>query len=561
MDTIKLAGPFTVSSDNNQSVLSVLSGYVPKKKVLQPTLLVPISPQVDISTIVQENNLAITKASKINQGANKNEAHDADSEVFDVQDEDVEPASFVPLSQLSPLNRQEQMTTVLLQGFPSFKRQIVDRILRQLMSLSPPNVPRSFTWSTVLERNIGIHGDRRNVFVKFASLLAIEWLHRNRNVFSDTISDFSIVFDNEIDGSSAEEIPTSSKEELSTFVSKVMLNKSSFSLDLGRTGTEDLDQVMQYYRTYKVENSELVEVPKDMKEVIVRDIINFRSKMLQIERDRRKKEMEKERKNAKARLTQMFEGIREAAIDSLGTISVKDLDMEDNEENSDPLAGLTEEEYQKHIKEEKLRADAAEYNAKLAEMQQLEKSEKQALLDQLALLQNYESNLIENKAAYIDEIKSFDDMDLARANSALSARLQLHYSNHLEYVRLRNIQLAKEEELDALDEKEELESTSNTHLFTLPAQKVNNVVQKQAVDISVANLSAEKLDTIKSKISDLIEEYLGIKENLLIDFIFEHVKEHSLNQRQELIDELQETLDDDSANVVDLLYEHIASLV
>ena len=208
-----------------------------------------------------------------------------------------------------------------------------------------------------------------------------------------------------------------------------------------------------------------------------------------------------------------------------------------------------------------MRADAAEYNAKLAEMQQLEKSEKQALLDQLALLQNYESNLIENKAAYIDEIKSFDDMDLARANSALSARLQLHYSNHLEYVRLRNIQLAKEEELDALDEKEELESTSNTHLFTLPAQKVNNVVQKQAVDISVANLSAEKLDTIKSKISDLIEEYLGIKENLLIDFIFEHVKEHSLNQRQELIDELQETLDDDSANVVDLLYEHIASLV
>lgn len=518
-----------------------------------------MSKNVDITTIIQQNNLAILDGSQGGQGSSKKDADIADDEIMAVQEEDVEPESFVPLERLNPLNRQEQITTVLLQGFPSLKRQVIDRIFQHLVNAGPESISKYFTWSFVLESTTGIHGDRKNVFVRFGGLLAVEWLHKNSRIFAEALPELLIVFDAEVDGTDAEEVKRQTKDELTSYVTKILLNKANFSHGLGKTGTEDLDQVMQYYRTYKVEDSELVEVPKDMKETIVKDIINFRSKMLQIERDRRKKEMEQERRKAKARLTKMFVGLREAVGVADGA---HDLEMEDVEEKDDPLDSLLEEEYAKHIAEEEEKAAAAEYKTKLEEMERLEKNEKQSLLNQLVLLQNYESNLIDNKATYMDDIKSFEELDIPKANASLSSKLQLYYSNHLEYVRLRNLERSREEEMDKADEEEELQSASSVHSFVLPAKKPQQVETSKSdvLEIVVSRLSDDKLESIKSKISDLVEEYLGIKENLLIDFIFEFVKDNNLSKRQELIDELVETLDDDSTTVVDLLYEHITSL-
>lgn len=556
MDSITLASPFTVNGNGNQSVLSSLLGYVPKTAPILASWI-PVSNKVDISTIVQQNNLSILDGTQAGRGSSKQETDIVDDEVMATQEEDVEPASFVPLERLNPQNRLEQITTVLIQGFPSLKRPVIDRIFRQLVHSGPESIPKNFTWSFVVEGATGIHGDRKNVFLRLGGLVAVEWLHKNSAIFADALPDLLIVFDQEVDGSDAEE--TKSKDEFTSYVTKVLLNRANFSRGLGRTGTEDLDQVMQYYRTYKVEDSELVEVPKDMKETIVKDIINFRSKMLQLERERRKKEIEQERRKAKARLTKMFMGIREA----VGvTETANDSEVEDVEEKGDPLDSLLEEEYAKHIAEQETKKAAADYKAKLEEMERMEKNEKQSLLNQLVLLQNYESNLIDNKDTYMEDIKNFDDMNVPRANASLSSKLQLYYSNHLEYVRLRNLERSREEELDKADEKEELQSTPSVHSFSLPAKKTLPVEKSEPVglDIVVSSLSEVKLESIKSKICDLVEEYLGIKENLLIDFIFEFVKDHGLGKRQELIDELVETLDDDSTTVVDLLYKHIISL-
>lgn len=547
-----------MNTTGNQSVIGFLSDYVPKTA---PVLVswIPVSKNVDISTIIEQNDLAILDGSHTGQGLTKIESEMVDDEVLAIQEEDLEPESFVALERLNPQNRQEQMTTVLLQGFPSLKRQVIDRIFLHLLSSGPENISKHFTWSFVLESTTGIHGDRKNLFVRLGGLLAVEWLHKNSKIFSGVLPDLLIVFDEEVDGSGAEGAKGHTKEELTTYVSKILQNKANFSRGLGRTGTEDLDQVMLYYRTYKVENSELVEVPKDMKETIVKDIINFRSKMLQIERDRRKKEMEQERRKAKARLTKMFVGIREA-VDVSGTSN--DLEMEDVEEKEDPLDALLEDEYAKHIADEEEKSAAAEYKAKVDEMERLEKSEKLSLLNKLALLQNYESNLIDNKVTYLDDIKSLDELDVPRANASLSSKLQLYYSNHLEYVRLRNLERSREEELDIADEKDEALTAPSVHSFALPAKKQHQVEKSESavVEIVVSAWPEDKLEAVKSKISDLVEEYLGIKENLLIDFIFEFVKDNGLGKRQDLIDELMETLDDDSTNVVDLLYDYIRSL-
>lgn len=558
MDFITLARPFTVKSDGNQSVIGALSDYVPTgAPVVVPGI--PISKNVDISAIIQQNDLEILDSSRISHGSSKIETETIEDETMMIQEEDVEPASYVPLERLKPQNRQEQVTTVLLQGFPSLKRHIIDRVFAHILSSAPDHISKHFMWSFVVGGTTGIHGDKKNVFVRFGGLLAVEWLRKNREIVFGAIPELQIAFDESVDGSGAEEIKGNTKDELTSYLSKCILKTTNYSHGLGRSGTEDLDQVMLYYRTYKVENSELVEVPKDMKETIVKDIINFRSKMLQIERDRRKKEIEQERRKAKARLTQMFVGIREAA----GVPeTANDLEMEEVEEKSDPLDALLEEEYARHIAEEEEKLAAAEYKAKLEEMERMEKNEKQSLLDQLARLHNYETNLIDNKVNHMEEIKSFEESNVPLPNALLSSKLQLYYTNHLEYVRLRNIERSREEEMDAADEKDEAESAPTVHSFALPAKKSHQVETSGVANmkIVVSGLAKEKLEAIKGKISDLVEEYLGIKESLLIDFIFEFVNDNNLDKRQELIDELVETLDDDSANVVDLLYDYITTL-
>lgn len=557
MDQVALVSPFTVRTDNNSSILSVLRDYHPRPNDENiRAFSVPVFKSDDIESIVSDNDRRNAKGNRadVSGSAVLDTMHDV-SEDSETQ---AEPQKLVDLAVLEPKNRQQQMATVLFENFPVLRHVFIERILLHVVALAPAEVPKEFCWSIVTYGSTGSHSDVTNVFVRFASVETAEWIHSNSSELSSVLPGVEIACDSSLEQKTAT-VSESEVKLLEKEFSQIRANKNNYSIDTKRTGTEDLDEVMQHYQTYKVENSELVEVPKDLKETIVKDIIKFRSKVLTIERDRRRKEIETERRKAKLRLTQVFEGIRSAADVSSDAKDSMEVDLA--EEKTDPTDELNDEEYEAFLADQRKAESEKAYQAKVAQIEALESSQKLRLLERLDTAVNYESNLIDNKFALMDEIKALLDFDPAK-QATKSSHLLLYYTDHGEYIRIRNAERAREEKLDKENAEEETKPDEE-ELITESHQEPEKAQEDDVmeVDIVISSLSEEALSSIERKIGDLIEEYLGIREDVLIDFVFGFVKEKNLTLKEELVSELLETLDEDSKTVVDELHDYIRSLI
>ncbi|WPK25551.1 hypothetical protein PUMCH_002871 [Australozyma saopauloensis] len=560
MENLRLVAPITYTSENNSAIVSLLGGIAPPTTSgFLPNILIPINGSLDVDSIVQQND----KRTARGQGQAAAEAAGADEidseELLDGKTEQ-DPQNWRVLDAFAPTNRLEQINTVFLQDFPSLRKSATVRCFDLVLSACPLKVPKTYDF-TFLSETVG--RDVRGVFVRFHAIEVTRWVSQNIAALLPTVV---AAFDPELGGNEAEQLSEASRTATAAEIAKIISEKKYYSHGTTRTGTEDLDEVMKYYRTYKVENSELVEVPKELKEVIVKDIMKFRSKVLTIERERRKREIEKERLRARTRLTLIYEGIKAAPVGG----EQADVEMEQDETTNENelLNALTDKEYEEYIEKEKAKKTEETLQQKLHEIERLEQSEKAPLLSRLEKEMGYEENLIENKIVYMDEIKVFLELDVASAATCSNAKVKSYYTNYPEYMRLRNHERAREEEKDALDakdaESEPLQSGS------IIAKKPVEVKVKVSESSSAGNSTKAKksiqempqasLDAIKEKISVLIEEYLGIKEELLIGFVYDFVFENGLESTDELIGELQETLDEDSQTVVNELHAYIETL-
>lgn len=554
MDSVTLASPFRISTRNNLDILSKLRNFK-SHQILDtiPGILVPVLEGDDLDEIIAQNKRQRTESNQI-QHDEISAIEGASGEVSADLDH-AEPKHYVELAHIQPQNRQQQLATVMLREFPNLKRSLIEPALENILALSPAETPKSFLWSLSEHGGTGSHSELTNLFVRFGSVETASWLLANKVLVQRIFKGSVVEIDQELQPSSSSLEFDEKCQKLAEDVLRISSNKNNFSVDTRKTGTEDLDEVMQYYRTYKVANSELVEVPRELKETIVKDIIKFRAKVLTVERDRRKREIERERRMAKARLTQIVEGIK-----SVSEVKEETEMYVDTEEKTDPLHGLSEEEYQEHLEKQVKLAEESEYAAKLAEMEKLEVTEKGRLLEQLKAAETYELNLIENKFALIDELKVYADSE--NALLAQKGKLQLYFTNHSEYARIRNLEKTQEEKTDDFDRKDDFKADEKIEVVetkTIGEEKPSNVDME--IDVVVLELPEEKLDLVQNKIGELIEEFLGIREEVLVEFVFDFVKENNLSSKAELIAELLETLDDDSVTVVDQLHDFLRMIV
>lgn len=565
---IKLVTPFTASLNNHSKLLDLVN-WTSRPNVPPPVCLVPVPEDFDPSPYIAENDRKIDLATASTdadlQRAVTGESSLSTRVALDAEKDespDDVPDNCILLQDFTPKNRLEQLLSVLFADMPALKRKYVAKIITLLLQGAPPSVDASFVFAVSEDTLDG----RRRVFVRLPTLQSAYWLLR---VSQAIIPDTNAIANEALVAllPTVEALPSSHPQ--ANDIKGILANKNLYDEGSTRTGTEDLDEVMQYYKTYKVENSELVEVPKELKEIIVKDIIHFRSKVLSLERDARKKEIENERRKAKARLTQIFNNIK--ATKSAPKVT-PDVEMaESSEQLANETSSYTEmsdEDYEHYLKKKALDEENAAYAAKLEQVKTLESTEKDKLIEQLNNAQTYEDTLIDNKVAYMDEMKQY--LELATIpNSAPAAIMKLYYTDRRAYFRARNVERLKEERLDGEDrvaenseasEKPPVES-SQTGASSEAPSKLFEKTNAAVLNIVLSLLPPLLLESFKSKIGDLIEEYLGIREDVLIEFVNDFLMEHNFSKNEELIAELQETLDEDSTSVVTQLQEFAKELM
>lgn len=560
--------PFKQSIDNNKSLIAGLKDYHPVEypEPIQPRFQLPIFGDVDVNSLMRENeSMRPAVATDLADGL----ASAGAIETQIAKDDEHPPELMVTVDDMVPRNRQHQLATVLFQNCPSLSNNAMEKVL-VLISLLLSKERSVAQWCRISDHDLA---NVNGVFVRFSSVAAVRTLRRHWDTLR-TVFDVELVAGVPLDNEEAKESPIDDArlQKIRTEIAGIIANKNNRGKTASRSGTEDLDEVMQYYRTYRVENSELVEVPKELKAKIVKEIIRFRSKVLSIERDARKREIELETRKAKARITQIYQGIKESssgpqsvssdgALDEAAENAALEEQKLDDSKTDDPIDTMTNEEYEKYLKEKEALHLKSVYDQKIEKMHSLEKFEKASLLAQLNSAASYEDNLIDNKLSYLEDYKQFVDFEVTSRNPVLSSNLRLYYNNHSEYLRIRNIQRSAEEEKDKADEEEEAQQQRELPTApSVPTQAKTHEVDTSGVDgIVISKLSSEVQTKIHDRIGELIEEYLGIKEDVLIDFINDFILENNLSKKDTLIAELQETLDEDSNNVVNSLYECIHS--
>lgn len=611
-NSIEYVNPYSLSQTINSDLISILDPNGSTTSIIKPQLnyQIPIFKSIDVSNLIDLNNTKIqtqTNEARINKAKDSSNDHQNNplSKDYDTSGENIvggiddiveDIKLYVSIDKLKPENFQNQLTTIIINQFPTnLKSNLIEQLLKMLMNL------KKFVWSFINHELI----DLKLIFIKFDQLKDLKWfLLTYRDHISQLIPNVTIITNDKVneylnnnkDSSLAKVEPSKITDNLKAKINLIINNPINYTKGKKNSGTEDLDQVLDSYSNYKVDNNDLIDIPNNMKENIIKDIIRFRSRMLLIEKEQRKKEIEMERIKTKNKLKELFEGIKENSTDSTTRKAINKaavgVNISPKVSHRDEYEDMNDKEYEEFIAVEERNKLNDQYNKKLKSFQNNQHAEYIKLTNKLKSLQNYESDLIDNKLKYIDNLKNY------QTNG--SAHLYTH--NYSDYLRMRSQKRSLEETKDAEDVKQELEeikknggqvasTNTNTNTNTKPSTYSSGVSElattsvetpkstttttttndttdepvakksKLAKEIIIIDLPPTVKQSLQEKIVELVENSLGIKDEFLIQVINENLEASNLDNKQELIDELVQVLDEDAESLVNELWDYIETMV
>ena len=418
--------------------------------------------------------------------------------------EQYEVQKFKDLKEFKPNVLTEQLNEACILGIEDFANPLIEQLLNELIGEHP------YEWSCLEE------GDSKVLFVRLKekevkenaflmkrlteldiavhqSKLKIVVEKNTRQLIEDTVPNDEISIDKE-----------ALQRKVDRLLEKNKAKKTAKTVD------------------YVIDEEELRGVPQDALPQLIKDIKEFRLKVLENERKKREKEVLEEKKRSKAQLRKLFEKYQ-----SDSDRMVEDDDDESDEEDDD----LTDEQYEE-LRIKKENADMLKkFRDKLRSVESIQRRNKDVLRE-LEELRNYEQSL--------------------------DKTLKPEY----EHGRFRRSGRDKKLEMEADQKDREEELTENK-----AAKEADNFLSTINIPLKVnisKSLTLEDLDDdqldsllqrLKPKLDEYMEEILGTKEDELSDYIISIIKDEK--NKEKLAQELEEAFADDAESLRDKIWNDI----
>jgi len=320
------------------------------------------------------------------------------------------------------------------------------------------------------------------------------------------------------------------KDELNEKIAKIL------TTSLEQThGNDDLD--------YQVDESELHDLPPELLPQLRKDIKDFRLKVLENEKKKREKESLEEMKRSKIQLRKLFEKFKNE--DNQMVEDDEESDDEDDDDDEEG-GGVTDEQYEAMRIEKENQEVLRKYNERV-KLVLSEQRRNQYLIEELEDLKQYESSL--DKTIY-------PEYESGKFKPSHRDKLL-----ELEKDEADRQQESKEKEI-AQQSQSFLNSINIPLKVSIPKETEESEQQEPSGDV-IADMDDDQLSSIlekiKPNIETYIEEFLGMKEDELLEYILMIIKENK--SKDNLVEELKETFDEDAIKMGDKVWNDLLSNV
>lgn len=464
-------------------------------------LEIPISNQVDITQILQTTAKFTSQSTK---------------DKIQVDELSLKVHKFKDIEQLQVDNYYDQISLVVFTQFKLDNKLFIELLFNQFIS--------DYHWSFV--KNF----ESVTVMLKVNNLKDLCTLNDNVELFKSVSEKVLIKMPVEEIGDIEVSKKTIEEAKILQLVSDLIEKNKNNDKSSDEKTNVSLDN---YYNSYPVDANELIDVPKLMKNKIINELIKFRSRMLIKEHQKRQSELNHERIKAKQLLTNIFNNEDRVKDDDM----VVDAIVEPPEE----MAELNDQGYEDYLNQKLETEMSAKYHDKLRQIAQ-QKLQKNTLQNKVNQLTNYEMDLINNKFKLIDNLKAGSQ-------------------SYHDYIRYKYKSYQAEEIRDNEDRSQDTETSAepkepSTEEPKEDHKEENEEENKESTEIKeLPPLNEEQKSKLQHKLGELVEQYIGIKEDELIQFLYDNLVAHSLTR-----EEAYETFDNDTDNLINEINQFIQTL-
>lgn len=501
------------------------------------------------------------------------------------------------LKQFFPIGLQQQLHTISLQGIPnklsdeslkSFLTHCIGAVLRWQSIDETADIE---SWTNVRFTDL----QRQDVYFRFGQIddtVYAKICKSMETLFPHSAEEGGrYVIEFHIDSNTRQlvqdtntKIEDEGEEETRDEILKTLTTFESTEGSNEKTEEGQFDQSSDY----QVDLNTLSDLPSEFLPQLCKDIIDFRTRVVSIERERRVRDSYEESKRRKHQLMKVFDQIRKSQKQTVGPdeIGSDESDDEQTEETGRDEDDLLIERQ----REDQMRQESNQrYEEAIRQLKDDIEPRLIALQKEISRQRNYEQSLLDERPLHLKEL-------LHQASDP-------YYDHHRSFKQI-------EEQRDATDRDEKGSNEPKDTSSPVPetasqvedqdehAEKSVSAASEQvkikfafkkAIDKSILETTQEeesvpalqqeqatqtlagtnslpetlpfgdeelesRLDKLKESrvVDELVKEYLGVYEDELVQYILDNIREH--RSKQVLLDELRETFDDEAVTIVDAIW-------